>query len=92
MFSAYGLIISPAHEFAQNPYFFGTQCILSSLCVHGYLGDSFQNLITISADIKLYAMLEVRVVMLKTLFDGVFYRAVSIIESRFQVGRVFFQA
>ena len=91
MLATNGLVISPAHEFAQKLCLFCTQRILGSLSVHGYLGGSFQYFIPISADIKLYPMLKVRVVMLETFFDCVFYRAVSIFESRFQVGFVLFQ-
>ena len=57
--SAYSLIVSLAHELAQNLYFVGRESILGAQCVHGHLRNALQHLVAIASDVQLNAVLEI---------------------------------
>lgn len=82
VFSSYGRIIGFSHEFAdkvQSLLRHGKAC---ASCVYGYLSDSFQYFVSISADIQLLSVLKVAVVMLESLFCSVDYRVIDIFQCK----------
>ena len=62
---------------------------MGSFGIHGYLGDTFQNFVSIATDIELCTVLKIAVVVLKTFFGGIYYRTVCVFECNFQVGFIF---
>ncbi len=55
--------------------------------VYGHLGDAFQDFVSVAADVELPSVLEVRVVMLESLFGGIYNGIVDVVQSQ---GEVFF--
>ena len=71
--SAYGLIVSLAHELAQYLHLLGWKSVFGAQSVHSHLRNALQHLVAIASDVQLNAVLEVRVVVLETFLCGVAY-------------------
>ncbi len=82
-----GGIIGFAHELAEQCQFLFGNGETGAAGVHGHLGDAFQDFVAVAADVKLPSVLEVRVVVLESLFGGIDNGIVDIVQSQ---GEVFF--
>ena len=69
--SAYGLIVSLAHELAQYLHLLGWKSVFGAQSVHSHLRNTLQHLVAIASDVQLNAMLEVRVVVLEALLCSI---------------------
>ena len=69
--SAYGLIVSLAHELAQYLHLLGWKSVFGAQSVHSHLRNTLQHLVAIASDVQLNAMLEVRVVVLEALLGSI---------------------